>query len=476
MRLKNVICTICLLIASAAMASSPVTVTISNSPGFRIPDDFIGLSFEISNVAPGENHVPGAKPFYFFSPTNKTLIAFFKTIGIKNLRVGGGTVDIVSDPIPTPADIDQLFAFAKVADAKVIYSFRLYHGDPTNAASLAKYIWQNYRSRLDCFAIGNEPNVKSYLCQPFGTGTDPAITNYTSYLATWRKFAAAITSAVPNAKFQGPDAAGWAWAGQFAEDEKNSGNVIFATQHQYVGGNPVVHGRETSIADAISNMLSSTWLTNECARFYQKSIALVLAAGLPDRMTEANDYLRGVTGASDAYASALWALDYMHWLAERGCSGVNFHNKEWLRTDTVLLDQNGICRINPKAYGIKAFDLGAHGNVEPLTISNPNKLNLTAYAVRTERDLRVTIINKEYGQNARTAEVTIAPDQLSKQIETIILQGDVTARTGIKLGGASIGGDGSWNGKWKILTPRKNHQCIVKVPPAAAVIVKFAAK
>jgi hypothetical protein len=31
----------------------------------------------------------------------------------------------------------------------------------------------------------------------------------------------------------------------------------------------------------------------------------VLAAELPDRMTEANDYLRGVTGASDAYASAL---------------------------------------------------------------------------------------------------------------------------------------------------------------------------
>lgn len=456
------------------MASSPVTITVSNSPGFRIPDDFIGLSFEISNVAPSENHVPGAKPFYLFSPTNKTLIAFFKTIGIKNLRVGGGTVDIVTDPIPRPADIDQLFAFAKAADAKVIYSFRLYHGDPTNAAALAKYIWQNYRTRLDCFAIGNEPNVKSYLYPPFGTGTDPAITNYTSYLATWRKFAATITNAVPDAKFQGPDAAGWAWAGQFAEDQKNSGNVIFATQHQYVGGNPVVHGRETSVEDAISNMLSEAWLTNECVRFYQRSTALVLAAGLPDRMTEANDYLRGVTGASDAYASALWALDYMHWLAERGCSGVNFHNKEWLRTDTVYLDQNGLCRINPKAYGLKAFDLGAHGNIEPVTISNPHKVNLTTYAVRTGKNLLVTIINKEYGRHAPVAKVTIAADEISGKVEVIYMHGNVTSKTGIELGGAAIAGDGSWNGKWKLLKPPKNHQCSVNVPPASAAIIKFA--
>ena len=472
--MKNLLCTICLLVASAAIASSQVTITVSNSPGFKIPDDFIGLSFEIKNVVPGENSIPGTDPFYFFSPTNKTLIAFFKTIGIKNLRVGVGTVDIVSDPIPGPADIDQLFAFSKAADAKVIYSFRLYHGDPTNAATLAKYIWQNYRPFLDCFAIGNEPNVQTYLCQPFGTGTDPAITNYTSYLATWRKFATAITNAVPDAKFQGPDAAGSNWAGPFAEDEKNSGVVIFATQHEYVGGRPIVHGLETSAADAISNMLSEAWLTNECARFYKKSAVLVLTTGLPDRMTEANDYLRGVTNASDAYASALWALDYMHWWAERGCSGVNFHNKEWLRTDTVYLDENGICRINPKAYGIKAFDLGSHGNVEPVTISNPNKVNLTAYAVRAEKNLFVTITNKGYDRRAPAAQMTIAPNQISKRIEVIFLSGDVTAKTGMKLGGAVIGDDGSWNGKWKLLKPGKNSQCIVKVPAASAAIAKFA--
>jgi hypothetical protein len=42
-------------------------------------------------------------------------------------------------------------------------------------------------------------------------------------------------------------------------------------------------------------------------------------------MTVTNDYLRGVTNASDASAFALWTLDYMHWLAAHGVSGVNFH-------------------------------------------------------------------------------------------------------------------------------------------------------
>lgn len=471
--MKNLVFAICLFVGFAAAASSPVTVTVSNSPGFRIPDDFIGLSFEIKNVVRSENHTANERPFYLFSPTNKTLIAYFKTIGIKNLRVGGGTLDIVSDPIPTPADIDQLFEFAKAADAKVIYSFRLYHGDSASAANLAKYIWQHYRSLLDCFAVGNEPNVKSYLYEPFGTGTDPAITNYTSYLATWRKFAAAITNAVPGAKFQGPDAAGWQWAGPFAEDEKNSGIVIYATQHQYVGGNPVVHGRETSVANAINNMLSEDWLTNRCADFFKKSAALVLAAGLPDRMTEANDYLRGVTNASDAYASALWALDYMHWWAERGCSGINFHNKEWLRTDTVYLDRNGICRINPKAYGMKAFDLGSHGNVEPVTISNPDKVNLTAYGVRAGQNVWVTVINKGYGWRAPDAKVTIVLNQLPRQTEVMFLRGNVTKKTGITLGDAAIRDDGSWNGKWKSLKP-ENGQCVVNVPPESAAVVKLA--
>ena len=46
---------------------------------------------------------------------------------------------------------------------------------------------------------------------------------------------------------------------------------------------------------------------------HASNLAPVAAAGLRYRLTEANDYLGGVPGASNAFASALWALDYLHW-------------------------------------------------------------------------------------------------------------------------------------------------------------------
>ncbi len=150
--------------------------------------------------------------------------------------------------------------------------------------------------------------------------------------------------------------------------------MAVATQHYYVGGSPGT----TTGPEAISNMLSQAWDVTAYPWLYESNLAPVVSAGMPYRMTEANDYLTGIPNASNAYASALWALDFLHWWAMHGCAGVNFHNKSWLLTDTIYLDAFGGFQINPKAYGIKAFDLGGHGSVEPLTISNPSLVNLTA--------------------------------------------------------------------------------------------------
>src|SRR5262249_60342796 len=81
------------------------------------------------------------------------------------------------------------------------------------------------------------------------------------------------------------------------------------------------------------------------------------------RLTESNDYLVGVPGASDAYASALWALDHLHWWAARGAAGVNFHNKQWLYTDTIVPDPAGGegYAISPKGDGVTADTAGASG-------------------------------------------------------------------------------------------------------------------
>ena len=468
------------LFCQIAFASSPVTVTVSNSAaGYAIPDDFIGLSFETSVVLPSRNHIPHAKLFYLFSPTNQSLIAIFKNLGIKNLRVGGGTVEEPRRVAPGPADIDQLFGFAKAAGAKVIFSFRLLNGNPTSAPPIAAYIWQHYLPQLDSFAIGNEPDWRSY------HDMDPKITNYPSYLADWRVFADAIRAAVPDARFMGPDTGsdypvtraantdynGESWTQRFADDEKGSGIVAAILHHDYTG--QLANG--ASATEGIDAMLSPEWVAVEYPALYNHALAPVIADGFPFRMTEANDRYGGVDGASDAFASALWALDYMHWWAAHGCSGVNFHNNEWLKTDTIVLDTKGNYHLNPKAYGIKAFDLGSHGNVMPITISNQDAINLTAYAVRNADALCVTVINKEHNHGSRTAKVTIIPGTGWNNARILFLTGRPDRKTGTTLGGAPISVDGSWRGKWKSLKAHKNNEWIFPAHPASAAIIQWTA-
>lgn len=148
-------------------------------------------------------------------------------------------------------------------------------------------------------------------------------------------------------------------------------------------------------------------------------------------MTEANDCLHGVSGASDGFAAALWALDYMHWWAEHHMAGVNFHNNPWIPTDTIVPDPNpctaagcGNYRATAKALGMKAFSLGSHGDVEPIKVDNPKNINLMAYAVGTANDLYVTIINRTHTSthDATDASVIIkAPGFDEASVDAMVL-------------------------------------------------------
>ena len=510
--------------------SAPITLTVNTSShGYAIPNDFSGLGFETKSVLPNTYGVSG----YFFTPSNTQLITLFKNIGVKEIRVGGGTVDgsgsgeHCATPIPIHKDIDHLFEFARAADIKVIYSLRLLNvascANPNLAAEdarIARYIWSKYRANLESFSIGNEPDVRSYHSYP-GHIVDRAIyeavpgvagSAYPSYLADWRHFAGVILKAVPEAKFSAPDTAvsgtssytpnpsnGMSWTQKFVEDEKGSGIPVEALQHHYVWGGP----GNTTAQEAIDDMLSSRWDNDTSigkqpayhggtADFhpypfvYAHILAPTASYGVPYRMTEANDCLHGVVGASNGFASALWALDYMHWWATHGMAGVNFHNNPWIPTDTIVPNPNpcpptgcGNYTTTPKGYGMKAFELGSYGYVETIKISNPKNVNVTAYAVGTAQDLYVTIINKTHAttHDATDAKVVIqAPGFNAGSAASMILtDGDPgnAARMTATLGGASIPNDAPWRGKWTSLGHSKNGRIAVTVKSTTAVIVKI---
>jgi len=503
--------------ASARPVTHPITIAVdAGHPGPIVPVDFAGLSFERGPLLPGGNAGVSGN---LFNPGNSSMVTLFRNLGLGNLKIGGGTVEQLI-PAGTGSDgftgIDNLFAFAATAGVKVIYTFRMISvGKPTVGdlkavhAQAAGYIWSHYRDTVASFAIGNEPDWHAYHTYP-GRPLDPAIyeevagvpgSAYPSYLTQWRSLADAIADAAPGALFSGPDLGaytnstytpnpntGISWTERFARDERDSGRIAEITQHYYVGDAP----GQTTAQQAISNMLSAEWVTGTAigtqptaitytpySWLYEKNLAPVVAAGLRYRLTESNDYLVGVPGASNAYASALWALDHLHWFAAHGAAGVSFHNRQWLPTATIVPDpaNPGAYTINPKGYGIKAFTLGSAGQVKPVQIQNPDDINLTAYCIGGAGEDYVTIINKTHGTDAADAAVTIVPPGPGVQaVEVMTLvsgqPGDARG-TNATLGGATITGDTSWNGKWNTLPVDPLAGIILTVKATTATIVKI---
>ncbi|MEU6321286.1 hypothetical protein [Streptomyces sp. NPDC047009] len=518
----------------AAGAGAPVNLIVDAAAGGRlVPTDFTGLSFERGALNYGNAGVAG----YFFSPENTELVALFRNARIRNLRVGAGTADQQIPP-GTGSDgykgIDQLFQFAAAAGTSVSYGMRLYN--PANSpipdlisddAAAARYIWQRYSSTLSSFSIGNEPDWHSFhIGDPSISETTPGEpgTAYPSYLEDWHRFAAAVQEAAPGAKLSGPDtgnygtrggvpyvtfapdaATGVSWTQKFTEDEGASGRIKDATQHIYVGGSPL----STTAGQAIDNMLSAKWVedqeigtqpagTGSDVTSYapypwldKRIVAPTVSAGLPVRLSESNDYLTGVPGASDRFAAALWALDYMHWWAARGVSGVNFHNKQWIYTDTITPalgtyaplagscgpSECGSYRVSPKGYAMKAFDLSVGGEVKPIRVAKPSDVNVTAYAVGGDRGLNVTVINKTYGAGATDARVTIEPRNSGWTRAALITldsgePGDPSSVTAT-IGGAAIENSEPWQGKWTALSPDSKGHLAVTVRATTAAVIRF---
>jgi hypothetical protein len=234
----------------------------------------------------------------------------------------------------------------------------------------------------------------------------------------------------------------------------------------------------------------------------------------------------------------LWGLDFMYWWEAHDAAGINFHTGDRVAAGSNLLPSkytayytatNGYL-IRPLGYGIKAFDLGSHGRFVPINISGSTNLNLTAYAVLgDDKNIYVTLVNKEHGTDAKDAIVNLALDAIggdstgslpkaasapsdakgayflfhpfcasSRHAVTLyaknpagthgkkfkIVAGeiiyltapgnDIAATSGVTLGGAEIKNDASWSGKWQVLPTPKKTPFPVKLPAATAAVLRLA--
>lgn len=443
--------------------------------------------------------LPDTNGIHYFRPANAPLVAVFKTLGIKNLRIGGNSVDAPNIPMPGEADVDSLFEFARAAGVKVIYSVRLEEpgaGGPTDgnstatpgsvanarlAANVAKRIHDHYFASLDCFAIGNEPDY---------------FPNYAVYSAKWKAVHDAIVAVYPDAKFCGPD------QNPSPTLDRNmvrdfggaAGGLKMITQHSYPFGcaykNPQARSDITTLipfdAAAAREKMLSPAAYGGYEKIYRGIASAISGSAITYRLTEANSFwFSGLKGASDSHASALWAVDFLYWWAGHGAAGINFHTGD--RTGG---DRSMICRyaafvssgngyeVRPLGYGMKLFDLGGHGKQLSVTVSSDT--NLVAYATLENKTVAVTLINKSHGPSAEDQPVQIqlnAPraDEKPKVIFLRARNNDIAGGSAdVTLGGASIRADGAWKGTWTQLPSSKSKSggITLSMPPASAAVVK----
>lgn len=404
-----------------------------------VPEDFIGLSYEIQQLSDPS----------FFAPSNTGLIAQFRALtphGV--LRLGGNTSDVgwwkptpesKQPPLPanvvlrtppgerspmalsyavTPEAVRNLRGFLDATGWRTLFGINLGTSTPERAAEEAVFVAKTLGPRLEYFQIGNEPDG-------FGRRfRDKASWTADRYFDEWLAAANAVRKRVPGAKFGLPDTAGNPhWSTVIADRlaalaPQERPRVAAVTHHYYFTGPP------SNPRAQLDNLLKADPHVRSVA---ETTRAAAEKVGAKYRMTEGNScYRGGKPGFSDVFGAALWAADYALTLASLGYAGVNLHGGggkavadslggtlpgEALMADpkaphprpfyTPIADMNGRYVAEPVYFGLKFAQHFAGARMIPVDFA-AGSVNATAYAAKLhDGRTAIAVINKDAGQSTR---------------------------------------------------------------------------
>lgn len=420
--------------AAAASPETEATVTVDTSnPGPGLAADLVGLSFEATELGTGG-----------FDAGAGNLTALFRGLGAGNVRIGGNSLDrdVFWQPgarqVPHwatvaigPSDMARLGGFLGATGWRAELGMSLGHLDRAAIAGQYAVAVRELGSRLAAIECGNEPN--NYV-RNLGR---PASYDYPQFRAEWEACAGAVRAG----KLAGPDTNG-AWIPEFLADEAS--RIGLVTKHQYIVP------RTAHVSDLLSPVTDAAEVTDVA-----DTVAAAARHGLPLRLDETNSSgLGGIPGVSDAYASALWAMDYTLLMARNGVAGLNFHGGLGL-CGPALRHYSPICATSaaersakvysarPEYYGLWLASRMAPGRFLPATVTTGR--NLTAYAVEgSDGAMRIALIEKDpVGGSIRVA---VRAGGLSGTASVLRLTGgSLTATSGVAIQGSSVDRHGRLN-------------------------------
>jgi hypothetical protein len=452
------------LIFSRAMRShadvdSPLNLKLGHAEAIPIPEDFIGLGYEMSSVA----------PLGLLSAHNRRYVKLVNGLGTKGvIRVGGivanytrydpaGTIKAEKqNTVITRASLDQLNGFLKETGWTAIWSVNFAQGTADDAVREAKAVAGVLGESLLALEIGNE--VENYFRgdKPFRR----APYTYQTYRAEYTKWHDAIVAAVPGVRFAAPDtASNLDWPEQMAADAH--GDVQLLTTHYYRANQARGSADQLTVPDL--HLMQILQLMRTAS---EKS-------GIPWRLCETNSFSGGGRpGVSDSFLAALWTLDLLLLLAANKCDGVNIEtgiNQLGFVSSysPIQDDDHGVNSAGVPYYGMLAFAYARRGCTHAIPIDwNAPSPSVTAYALGTpDRPESLVVINRD----AQTdAQISLKEIGLSNATAIRLSAPSMESRTDVTFGRASV----DPNGKWQPKDIEKIHRGLLFVPRGSAVVVR----
>ncbi len=452
-----------------------VTVSVDTAhPGPPVPQDFLGLSFEMSSL-----------PQMARYGSRGNLVALLRSLGPGVLRFGGVSADTriawTDTRTARPAwasgvvdadDFRQLAGLAAQSGWHIVLTLGIVHFDPEAAAREAAAAKAALGPWLEAFEFGNEPN--SYALH--GMREEPwGLEQYNAQVGEYR---AGIEAAAPGVPVWGPDV-----SGSSAFETWGPGEVVDQRPTTLTGHHYPLGCEQKKPVPSVTSLLSSPIWRREVGSV-RRYVSLSQSAGLPFRMDETNSVsCGGVAGISNSFASALWAAGYLPKLMGSGSVGVNMHgNVANCKGYSPICApgpeelSDGQLQAQPKWYSL----LIARQLLDTRPLPTATKLRRTDANVHVlgfaapDGSLRVIAVDDDPLGNAGVL-VRLKVGSAFAAASTLALTGQsLHALSGVELGESEVAADGTW-------TPRRYGQAIadggviaVRLPAAGAMLISVA--
>ncbi len=418
---------------------------------------------------------------------------FMRNLGHASLRLGGNSQDNtcwdeaaaprrnLCKGVITPGKMDLWADTAKATGWRLIVGINLKQNSPPWALrEVTQGIARDMKlNEVEALEVGNEPSQFRGRGRPKNYSLRDYLHDYLSYA---RAFAA--NPVAKQFALAGP-AACCAWENTkdltAFMDAVQHANVKLVTVHQYV----------TSVCRGPNVTVGQLLAPETTERFIERARRWVAAANqhrLPIALAETNSTsCGGMTGVSNAFASAVWGLDYIFQVAQDGFSSINFHSSY----KTGGSAYNPIVTTGTKAsrghwsytnvaqplyYAMYMFAQNAEGK-HFLGTTVKTTANIPAYAVSScpSCAVQVFLINKDTSAAGR-AEVRVAGHSTPATLLVLRAPSLSSTATAVRYGGQQFDSNGHIAPpQTTAVKPNSRGEYVFNLPNASAALLTVAA-